>query len=141
MSDSEDEVLNDFMSQLQTQKNSRQAILRKLAMGTDDEAEGDIYGKGKDTLSRRLQSGMNLQICFVNEPAEGSGSDFEDDGVGATGHTGQQAREYHGVAGMGSYRHDQHDFSSGGVRSLSTGALSRACSNTSSSSCSSHRVS
>ncbi|XP_022093890.1 uncharacterized protein LOC110981038 isoform X3 [Acanthaster planci] len=62
----------------QTQKNSRQAILRKLAMGTDDEAEGDIYGKGKDKLSARLQSGMNLQICFVNEPADGS-SDLEED--------------------------------------------------------------
>ncbi|XP_071798391.1 uncharacterized protein [Asterias amurensis] len=61
----------------QTQKHSRQAILRKLAMGTDDEAEGDIYGKSKDKLSTRLQSGMNLQICFVNEPADGS--DLEED--------------------------------------------------------------
>ena len=92
-------------------------------MGTDDEAEGDIYGKGKDTLSRRLQSGMNLQICFVNEPVEGSGSDLEDDG---------QAKEYHG-----SYH---HDFSSGGVRSRSTGALSRECSNNSTSSGASQRV-
>ena len=46
-------------------------------MGTDDEAEGDIYGKSKDKLSTRLQSGMNLQICFVNEPADGS--DLEED--------------------------------------------------------------
>ncbi|XP_038050435.1 uncharacterized protein LOC119723710 isoform X2 [Patiria miniata] len=61
----------------QTQKHSRQAILRKLAMGTDDEAEGDIYGKSKDKLSTRLQSGMNLQICFVNEPVDGS--DLEED--------------------------------------------------------------
>ena len=46
-------------------------------MGTDDEAEGDIYGKSKDKLSTRLQSGMNLQICFVNEPVDGS--DLEED--------------------------------------------------------------
>ncbi|XP_063967044.1 dentin sialophosphoprotein-like [Lytechinus pictus] len=51
----------------QSQKNSRQEILRKLAMGADEEAEGDIYGKGRDKLSARLQGGMNLQICFVNE--------------------------------------------------------------------------
>lgn len=36
-------------------------------MGGDEEAEGDIYGKGRDKLSARLQGGMNLQICFVNE--------------------------------------------------------------------------
>ncbi|XP_072033868.1 uncharacterized protein [Amphiura filiformis] len=110
----------------QSQKNSRQAILKKLAMGTDDEAEGDIYGKGKDTLSRRLQSGMNLQICFVNEPLEGSGSDIEDDG--------HQAKEYHG-----SYHHS--GFNSAGVRSSkSTGALSRECSNNSTSSGSSQKT-
>ncbi|XP_072180631.1 uncharacterized protein [Diadema setosum] len=59
----------------QTQKNSRQEILRKLAMGADEEAEGDIYGKGRDKLSARLQGGMNLQICFVNENLEESDED------------------------------------------------------------------
>ncbi len=97
-------------------------------MGTDDEAEGDIYGKGKDTLSRRLQSGMNLQICFVNEPVEGSGSDMEDDGH-------QASKEYHG-----SYHSHYSGFTSAAVRSKSTGALSRECSNNSTSSGASQKV-
>lgn len=66
----------------QVQKNSRIEILRKLAMGEED-IEGDIYGKGRDKLSNRLQSGMNLQICFVNDSVDGSDAE-EDPGSNAT---------------------------------------------------------
>ncbi|XP_033760771.1 myb-like protein P isoform X2 [Pecten maximus] len=52
----------------QTQRNDREEIRRKLAMGSLEE---DYYGGErsykKPNLSRRLQSGMNLQICFMNE--------------------------------------------------------------------------
>nr|XP_006811401.1 PREDICTED: SUN domain-containing protein 2-like [Saccoglossus kowalevskii] len=62
------------------QRNNREEILRKLAMaGDDDDIEGDIYGKGKEKLSSRLQSGMNLQICFVNDSLSDSENNDEDD--------------------------------------------------------------
>lgn len=51
-------------------------------MGEED-IEGDIYGKGRDKLSSRLQSGMNLQICFVNDSVDGSDAE-EDSGSNAT---------------------------------------------------------
>lgn len=65
-------------------RNDREEIRRRLAMG----AEADEYysmghtdrpGK-KPSLHSRLQSGMNLQICFMNETAsdnESQASDIE----------------------------------------------------------------
>lgn len=61
-------------------RNDREEIRKKLAMGFDDdddydndndndEEETSVYKK--PTLQSRLQSGMNLQICFMNEsPAD-----------------------------------------------------------------------
>ncbi|XP_013785612.1 general transcriptional corepressor trfA-like [Limulus polyphemus] len=62
-------------------RNDREEIRRKLAMDSD----GDDYYCGervtkKPSLSTRLQSGMNLQICFMNERAsdqESQGSDHD----------------------------------------------------------------
>uniref|UniRef100_A0A8C4WY62 Schwannomin interacting protein 1 C-terminal domain-containing protein n=3 Tax=Eptatretus burgeri TaxID=7764 RepID=A0A8C4WY62_EPTBU len=62
------------------QRNERESIRQKLALGGFlDEGPGLYTGcsrSGKPSLSSRLQSGMNLQICFVND----SGSDKESDG-------------------------------------------------------------
>ncbi|XP_078613109.1 IQCJ-SCHIP1 readthrough transcript protein-like isoform X4 [Branchiostoma floridae x Branchiostoma japonicum] len=65
------------------QRNSREEIRRKLAMGafedSDSSGSGEMFQRGKPPLSARLQTGMNLQICFVNEPnSDSSGQD--DDG-------------------------------------------------------------
>lgn len=48
--------------------NDREEIRRRLAMGndTDDYYGSDRTGR-KASLQSRLQSGMNLQICFMNE--------------------------------------------------------------------------
>ncbi|XP_076311652.1 uncharacterized protein LOC143225684 isoform X2 [Tachypleus tridentatus] len=64
-------------------RNDREEIRRKLAM----ESDGEDYYCGervtrKPSLSTRLQSGMNLQICFMNERAsdqeiQGSDHDLE----------------------------------------------------------------
>ncbi|KAH9638710.1 hypothetical protein HF086_013982, partial [Spodoptera exigua] len=65
-------------------RNDREEIRRRLAMGADAE---EFYSMGhtdrpgkKPSLHSRLQSGMNLQICFMNETAsdnESQASDFE----------------------------------------------------------------
>lgn len=49
-------------------RNNREEIRRKLAMGSDadDYYDGERTGR-KPSLQSRLQSGMNLQICFMNE--------------------------------------------------------------------------
>ncbi|XP_057379974.1 LOW QUALITY PROTEIN: schwannomin-interacting protein 1-like [Daphnia carinata] len=54
-------------------RNDREEIRRRLAMGVEaeDGQEPDKIGK-KPSLQSRLQSGMNLQICFMNETADGS---------------------------------------------------------------------
>ncbi|XP_064614842.1 uncharacterized protein LOC135479055 isoform X2 [Liolophura sinensis] len=52
----------------EARRNDREEIRRKLAMGTGD--EDYYYGERafkKPSLQTRLQSGMNLQICFMNE--------------------------------------------------------------------------
>ncbi|ELT97320.1 hypothetical protein CAPTEDRAFT_74919, partial [Capitella teleta] len=52
----------------QSRRNEREEIRRRLAMTCADE---DYYGGEralrKPSLQARLQSGMNLQICYVNE--------------------------------------------------------------------------
>ena len=51
----------------QSRQNNREEIRRKLAMGIDEEYYfGERMGR-KPNLQTRLQSGMNLQICFMNE--------------------------------------------------------------------------
>ncbi|XP_076334134.1 uncharacterized protein LOC143238084 isoform X2 [Tachypleus tridentatus] len=62
-------------------RQDREEIRRKLAMDSDNE---DYYCGEKVTkkpsLTTRLQSGMNLQICFMNETAsdqEGQASDHD----------------------------------------------------------------
>ncbi|XP_070539372.1 IQCJ-SCHIP1 readthrough transcript protein-like isoform X2 [Ptychodera flava] len=72
-------ISKEEQSARESQRSNREEILRKLAMaGEDDEIEGDIYGKGKDKLSTRLQGGMNLQICFVNDSLSDSEVNEED---------------------------------------------------------------
>ncbi|XP_071086652.1 IQCJ-SCHIP1 readthrough transcript protein-like isoform X2 [Haliotis cracherodii] len=51
----------------QTRLNDREEIRRKLAMGTDEEYYYNERTFKKPNLQTRLQSGMNLQICFMNE--------------------------------------------------------------------------
>ncbi|XP_067007147.2 schwannomin-interacting protein 1 homolog isoform X2 [Anabrus simplex] len=62
-------------------RNDREEIRRRLAMGSDtDEYYGGERPGRKPSLQARLQSGMNLQICFMNETvsdAESPGSDSE----------------------------------------------------------------
>ena len=51
----------------QSRRNDREEIRRKLAMGVDEEYYGGERMYKKPNLQTRLQSGMNLQICFMNE--------------------------------------------------------------------------
>ncbi|CAG9784325.1 unnamed protein product [Diatraea saccharalis] len=65
-------------------RNDREEIRRRLAMGADND---EYYSMGhterpgkKPSLHSRLQNGMNLQICFMNETAsdnESQASDIE----------------------------------------------------------------
>ncbi|XP_030072372.1 schwannomin-interacting protein 1 isoform X6 [Microcaecilia unicolor] len=74
-------------SQLKTnytsaQKNERESIRQKLALGSFFDDGPGIYTScsksGKPSLSSRLQSGMNLQICFVNDSGSDKDSDADD---------------------------------------------------------------
>jgi len=63
--------------------NDREEIRRRLAMGCDDDDDfyyGERVGR-KPKLGTRLQSNMNLQICFMNEDSE----TIEIADVGSTG--------------------------------------------------------
>nr|CAD7405993.1 unnamed protein product [Timema cristinae] len=52
----------------EVRRNDREEIRRRLAMGSDaDEYYGGERPGRKPSLQARLQSGMNLQICFMNE--------------------------------------------------------------------------
>ncbi|XP_025080171.1 schwannomin-interacting protein 1-like isoform X2 [Pomacea canaliculata] len=53
-------------------QTDREEIRRRLAMGTDEEYYGGERTFKKPSLSARLQGGMNLQICFVNDAAASS---------------------------------------------------------------------
>jgi hypothetical protein len=54
---------------VQARQSDREEIRRKLAMGAGDE---DYYGGErsfkKPSLSSRLQTGKNLQLCYMNDP-------------------------------------------------------------------------
>uniref|UniRef100_A0A8C1UQI8 Schwannomin interacting protein 1 n=1 Tax=Cyprinus carpio TaxID=7962 RepID=A0A8C1UQI8_CYPCA len=66
----------------QAQKNERESIRQKLALGSFFDDGPGIYSScsksGKPSLSSRLQSGMNLQICFVNDSGSDKDSDADD---------------------------------------------------------------
>ncbi|XP_046412974.1 schwannomin-interacting protein 1 homolog isoform X7 [Neodiprion lecontei] len=55
---------NPFVSP--QRRNDREEIRRRLAMGPDAEDLRSERGR-KPSLQSRLQSGMNLQICFMND--------------------------------------------------------------------------
>lgn len=87
----EDEVQNSppWVHHRRRRRNDREEIRRRLAMGSED---ADYYsneprpGK-KPSLQARLQSGMNLQICFMNETlsdTESPGSEGEIPASGAS---------------------------------------------------------
>ncbi|KAK2587213.1 hypothetical protein KPH14_002954 [Odynerus spinipes] len=67
-------------------RNDREEIRRRLAMGPDAEDMRAERGR-KPSLQSRLQSGMNLQICFMNEtPSDTESSCSESDALpGSTG--------------------------------------------------------
>ncbi|XP_072608491.1 schwannomin-interacting protein 1 isoform X7 [Vulpes vulpes] len=68
--------------QKKAQKNERESIRQKLALGSFFDDGPGIYTScsksGKPSLSSRLQSGMNLQICFVNDSGSDKDSDADD---------------------------------------------------------------
>ncbi|XP_006002124.1 schwannomin-interacting protein 1 isoform X2 [Latimeria chalumnae] len=83
----EQEVRNQNQSQVKpnytsAQKNERESIRQKLALGSFFDDGPGIYTScsksGKPSLSSRLQSGMNLQICFVNDSGSDKDSDADD---------------------------------------------------------------
>ncbi|PNF23414.1 hypothetical protein B7P43_G10600 [Cryptotermes secundus] len=68
--------MNDKKSQ---RRNDREEIRRRLAMGSDaDEYYGGERPGRKPSLQARLQSGMNLQICFMNETVSDTESPSSD---------------------------------------------------------------
>ena len=57
----------------QSRRTDREEIRRKLAMGGDEDYYGGERAFKKPNLQTRLQSGMNLQICFMNDTAVADG--------------------------------------------------------------------
>ncbi|KAM6225292.1 schwannomin-interacting protein 1 isoform 2-T2 [Rhynchocyon petersi] len=81
----EQEVRNQSQARTNStsaQKNERESIRQKLALGSFFDDGPGIYTScsksGKPSLSSRLQSGMNLQICFVNDSGSDKDSDADD---------------------------------------------------------------
>ncbi|XP_034144362.1 schwannomin-interacting protein 1 [Esox lucius] len=65
----------------QAQRNDRESIRQKLALGSFyDDDEPVIYTSctKNDLSSSRPQSGVNLQVCFVNDSSSDKDSDAED---------------------------------------------------------------
>ncbi|XP_068605007.1 schwannomin-interacting protein 1-like [Brachionichthys hirsutus] len=63
----------------QAQRNERESIRQKLALGSFYDDEPVIYTScSKNGPSSRLQSGVNLQVCFVNDSSSDKDSDAED---------------------------------------------------------------
>ncbi|KAI4903668.1 hypothetical protein NFI96_015005 [Prochilodus magdalenae] len=64
------------------QRNERESIRQKLALGSFyDDGPAFFTGcskGGKNCLSSRLQNGVNLQMCFVNDSSSDKDSDAED---------------------------------------------------------------
>ncbi|CAK9830740.1 Schwannomin-interacting protein 1 [Anthophora retusa] len=61
-----DRVVQTDLDETVQRRNDREEIRRRLAMGPDAEDLRAERGR-KPSLQSRLQSGMNLQICFMNE--------------------------------------------------------------------------
>ncbi|XP_034295003.1 schwannomin-interacting protein 1 isoform X2 [Pantherophis guttatus] len=78
----EQELRNQKSNYTSAQKNERESIRQKLALGSFFDDGPGIYTScsksGKPSLSSRLQSGMNLQICFVNDSGSDKDSDADD---------------------------------------------------------------
>uniref|UniRef100_A0A674DV08 Schwannomin interacting protein 1 n=1 Tax=Salmo trutta TaxID=8032 RepID=A0A674DV08_SALTR len=62
------------------QRNDRESIRQKLAFGSfyDDEEPAIYTSCSKNGISSRPQSGVNLQVCFVNDSNSDKDSDAED---------------------------------------------------------------
>ncbi|XP_049822792.1 general transcriptional corepressor trfA-like isoform X2 [Aethina tumida] len=58
-------------------RTDREEIRRRLAMGSEEDYYTDRPGR-KPSLQARLQSGMNLQICFMNETVSDTESPSSD---------------------------------------------------------------
>ncbi|KAJ8972578.1 hypothetical protein NQ314_000106 [Rhamnusium bicolor] len=58
-------------------RTDREEIRRRLAMGSEEDYYTDRPGR-KPSLQARLQSGMNLQICFMNETVSDNESPSSD---------------------------------------------------------------
>ncbi|XP_073988076.1 schwannomin interacting protein 1 isoform X2 [Rhodnius prolixus] len=70
-------------------RNDREEIRRRLATGCDSDeyyGSGDKPGK-KPSLQARLQSGMNLQICFMNETSSDTESPSSESPSPSSAHT------------------------------------------------------
>ncbi|KAI4464756.1 schwannomin interacting protein 1 [Holotrichia oblita] len=65
-------TVNDY-----DRRTDREEIRRRLAMGSEDDYYNDRPGR-KPSLQARLQSGMNLQICFMNETVSDNESPSSD---------------------------------------------------------------
>ncbi|XP_041967964.1 schwannomin-interacting protein 1-like isoform X1 [Alosa sapidissima] len=63
----------------QAQRNERESIRQKLALGSFYDDGPVIYtGSTKNSPSSRYQNGVNLQVCFVNDSSSDKDSDAED---------------------------------------------------------------
>ncbi|XP_067109761.1 schwannomin-interacting protein 1-like [Osmerus mordax] len=63
----------------QAQRNDRESIRQKLALGGFYDDEPVIYTScSKNSLSSRLQAGVNLQVCYVNDSSSDKDSDAEE---------------------------------------------------------------
>ncbi|KAK8742903.1 hypothetical protein OTU49_001727 [Cherax quadricarinatus] len=77
LEDSEERPEDTFYNHPARRRNDREEIRRKLAMGIDDDQVMERPHR-KPSLHSRLQSGMNLQICFMNETASDCESQCSD---------------------------------------------------------------
>ncbi|XP_050568510.1 schwannomin-interacting protein 1 isoform X1 [Cygnus atratus] len=72
----------DLGSDAGSSRSSSESIRQKLALGSFFDDGPGLYTScsksGKPSLSSRLQSGMNLQICFVNDSGSDKDSDADD---------------------------------------------------------------
>lgn len=75
---------DEFSTRFNHRRNDREEIRRRLAMGDDQEyfkrsaaMPGDKPAR-KPSLQSRLQNGMNLQICFMNETVSDNESPSSD---------------------------------------------------------------
>ncbi|CAD7086437.1 unnamed protein product [Hermetia illucens] len=76
-------IVNNTAGNWVTQRrNDREEIRRRLAMGAEDDYFSKIVNQDrpgrKPSLQSRLQNGMNLQICFMNEASSDTESPSSD---------------------------------------------------------------